>query len=295
MPDPSTSEGRTATLRKTAVAAFRHVPVPVLARLVDLPLPAPLDRAVAKGLGGREVVIRRGPAAGLRYDAAEADPFGALGTYETPVQEALVAHLQPGDVFYDIGANVGFFSVLGARLVAPGGWVYAFEPAPDNAELVRRNLAANRFHHTEVLEVAVAGEPATTELELSGYAGGHALVSAGGTPDHAGVVTVEAVVIDDLVAAGRLRPPTLVKIDVEGAELDVLHGMARTIDEHRPHLLVEVDHEHRAGLTERRAGIEAFLGEAGYEWTELEPAYPGIAWEVAHLMASPTDRSSPTA
>src|SRR5882757_11121436 len=77
------------------------------------------------------------------------------GTLEPPVQEALRRLLAPGDVFYDIGANVGFFTILGARLVGPQGHVVAFEPVPACARAVGRNIELNGFAHAEIREAAV--------------------------------------------------------------------------------------------------------------------------------------------
>ena len=86
----------------------------------------------------------------LRYLPISHSQIGsiAFGDLESPVQEAMVRHLAPGGVMYDIGANIGFFSLLGARLAGPEpGHVYAFEPAPVNAEAIRVNAApAARSH-----------------------------------------------------------------------------------------------------------------------------------------------------
>ena len=98
-------------------------------------------------------VIEAGPAKGLRFDAGADTVRFVKGDYEQPVQQALASLARPGDVCYDIGANLGFFSILLGRLVGPTGVVHAFEPVPANADLVARNAARH-------LEGYLAGKPA---------------------------------------------------------------------------------------------------------------------------------------
>ena len=114
------------------------------------------------------------------------------------------AVLNSGDVFYDIGANVGFFTVIGARLVGPGGPVYAFEPVPENAAYVRLNARMNHFQNvvsdrrrqSRLLQVKV-------ELSLAAYSGGAALTTAAKPPDQPESIDVELVSVDDLVFTRR--------------------------------------------------------------------------------------------
>src|SRR3990170_6739254 len=82
------------------------------------------SRRLARRLLKRVPRINSGPGNGLRFDGGPATALFLYGEYERPVQEALLSLVCPGDVFYDIGANVGFFSVLAGKLVGPGGTVY---------------------------------------------------------------------------------------------------------------------------------------------------------------------------
>ncbi len=104
-----------------------------------------------------DVAIRDGVGKGLRFKAGYNLAY-ADGNNEWHVQEALAKYLRPGDVFYDIGANVGFLTVIGARLVGAGGHVIAFEPVPENAAAVRHNCALNGFGNVRIFEMAVADE-----------------------------------------------------------------------------------------------------------------------------------------
>jgi FkbM family methyltransferase len=165
----------------------------------------------------------------------------AFGDLESSVQEAMVRHLPPGAVMYDIGANIGFFSLLGARLAGPEpGHVYAFEPAPENAQAIRVNADRNEFTNITVIAKAVGEARRRVRLQLVDDAAWSRLEGYGAHPLTEDVLEVDQVAIDELLASGELRPPALVKIDVEGAELAVLEGMRETIAAHRPAIVCEL-------------------------------------------------------
>ena len=259
-------------------------------------------RHVRRAAGGAERAVRRlaakagwhpaqairgGVGRGLRISLGHASADYVGGTNELPVQEALRDHIGPGDVFYDVGANVGFFSLVAARLVGPGGHVYAFEPVASIAESIRANAARNRFRNVTVLAVAVGSESGTAELLMSRHPGGATLSVADAPVDVAGSLRVPTVTIDELVTGGRILPPAVVKIDVEGAELDVIRGMARTIELYAPVLVCELDHATADGLREKIDRFRGVLDEHGYDATLLESSYQNVAWHVAHLVATP--------
>ncbi len=229
-----------------------------------------------------------GPGCGLRFDPGPSNSDYASGDNELPVQQALADHLRARSVFYDIGANVGFLTVLGARLVGPQGMVYAFEPVPSNAAYVRRNVQANGFTQVQVIEKAVSNCSGVGELNLAKYSGGAALASVDAPPDAAGTLQVDVVTIDELVEHHGLKPPAVVKIDVEGAEFEVLEGMEATAKRHRPVIVVEVDAAEAESLRHKQAACEQWLRSCGYQVKELPDSYPGIRWLVRHIVAKPT-------
>ena len=143
---------------------------------------------------------------------------------------ALAASLAPGDVFWDVGANIGFYSLLGAAIVGRGGRVVAFEPEPTSRARLEDNLARNAFDQVLVKPVALGRERATLGLEIASRAsaGVHRLVGASGPGLDGGRVDVEVWPGDAVVAAGA-PAPTAIKIDVEGFELDVLAGLTDTL------------------------------------------------------------------
>ena len=146
--------------------------------------------------------------------------------YEAPTAGYLRSRLGKGMVFADIGANVGQFTLLAARLVGPDGHVFAFEPEIHNYESLQRNIQLNHFSNIKALRMALADYEGTASLHVhhdssNSNTGVHSL-----TPrpewEHRDVNSVEVTTLDQaLKDVPRLD---LVKIDVEGAELLILRG-----------------------------------------------------------------------
>jgi FkbM family methyltransferase len=202
----------------------------------------PLRRAlaIAAPVGARQVTVCGGQLLGatLHVDLAR-EKYYWLGTHEERVQETLARLVRPGFVVYDIGAHIGFFSLLCSRLAGSSGRVFAFEPRAENIARLEKNVEANAAGNVEVVPAAASdrsGEAsfAMHDSTLEGY-----LVPDG----DASATRVRTESVDALVAGG-MAPPD--KIDVEGAEAAVVRGAARTIDAHRPLLLIEV-HSPKAG------------------------------------------------
>lgn len=233
---------------------------------------------------------RLGSGAGLRLDPGTGDPDTVSGTYELPVQEAFVDALRPGDVVLDVGANIGFLTALAGRLVGPAGRVIAFEPVPANARLVRRNAALNRQAHIDIVESAVGDHDGAATLVLARHAGGAALADAEHPPDACGELRVALVTLDGWLGANAAclpGPVRLVKIDVEGAEAAVLSGATALLTRERPLVLLEVDAADVAAAEAKYERCREFLVRLGYGVERLPSAYPGLNWQVIHLLARP--------
>ena len=208
--------------------------------------------------------IEAGPAMGLRFDAGPGTRLFISGEYERPVQEAITSQVRTGDVFYDIGANLGFFSVLVGRLVGNTGAVYAFEPVPANVSVLRRNARLNALNNIAVLRIACSNRVGRSELLLAHHVGGAVLKSSGVPPDLAGSLMVDTSSIDSLVESRRIKPPHFVKIDVEGAEMDVLQGMESVLRNWAPKILLEVDDKSAEGCEEKLSLCRRFLHDVNY-------------------------------
>jgi FkbM family methyltransferase len=201
------------------------------------------------------------------------------GTLEPPVQEALRRLLAPGDVFYDIGANVGFFTLVGARLVGPAGHVVAFEPVPWCARAVARNIELNGFAHAQIQQRAVGAADGGARLLVVGEASWSHLESTGRHADVREEIDVEVVCIDSLVAAGSIPPPDVLKIDTEGAELQVVEGARETIARHRPAIVCE--------LHDTNEAFVALMDELGYATSNLDGPDAVLTAGPVHALAQP--------
>ena len=234
--------------------------------------------------------IASGEGRGLKMDVDRATKY-VSGDVEPPVQKALTRHLRPGDVLYDVGANVGFFTLIGGRVVGPSGHVYAFEPVPENADRIRGNARLNGFAHVSVVEKAVSDQEGEGELILTEHPGGATLAKADveTPPDAVTATTVDLISIDEWRDQHRVRGPDLVKIDVEGAEMNVIRGMVETIQRYRPVLLYEIDGGTEEGFEKRRRDVAQFVRRLGYDLACLAPSYTGSNWYVEHVVATPSE------
>lgn len=201
----------------------RIPPTTVLGRLLRAPL-----RVLPNGMVVR---ILQGPARGNRWVVGAASHGCWLGTYEREKQAIVAALLRPDEVAFDVGANVGLYTLLASRRVGPGGRVVAFEPLPGNLDYLRRHLELNDVRNVEVVAAAV------------GRAAGRASFLAArsrsmGRLDGGGGLDVEVVRLDSLLESGRVPPPRLVKMDIEGGEVDALLGAEVLLRVHRPIVLL---------------------------------------------------------
>lgn len=144
---------------------------------------------------------------------------------ERPILEDITSNVRRNDVFYDVGANIGLYSCLIAGIT--DNPVIGFEPHPDNAERLKKNADLNGADIV-LFRVALANSVGKAELTITlnkvGSAG-HSLV----TDDELDTITVSKVRGDDLIADEELPHPTVLKIDVEGAEYQVLKGLESTL------------------------------------------------------------------
>jgi FkbM family methyltransferase len=201
---------------------------------------------------------------------------GHFGTHEPPVQKLLVACLKLGNCFYDIGAHTGFFSVLAAVLVGRSGAVVAVEPDRRNASLLRETVARN----------SLGPNVAVVEQALSSFEGASKFASAVSGPnsntgmskmvgqDLPGSYEVSCVTMDKL--AETFTAPNVIKMDVEGAESEVLKGSTRIFESVRPFLICEAHNELNANF------ICSWLRERSYsvKWLSHAQIFPRqlIAW-----------------
>ncbi len=153
-------------------------------------------------------------------------------TYEQHVTACMRPLLQPGQVFVDVGANIGYFTLLAAANVGPTGHVHAFEPGRKNCDLLQLSLAANGFDHVTLHPMAVADIDGTVGFSIGDSNGGIDRHNPTNRPFQVPAVRLDAFLQDQ----PRID---LVKMDVEGAEGLALAGMAQLLRRHQPVIFTE--------------------------------------------------------
>ena len=146
--------------------------------------------------------------------------------FETGTTKVFEETLKPGNCVLDIGANVGYFTLLAARLVGPEGKVYAFEPEPSNYEVLVKNLGLNGYMNVETIPKAVSSEKGEAQLILSGLDSGFHSLAHLNLPER-GTVSVETITIDSFLEERGWPHVDLIKMDIEGWEIAALDGMDR--------------------------------------------------------------------
>ena len=151
----------------------------------------------------------------------------SAGGGEQAILERLMFSLVPGDVVYDVGANVGLYTILLALVVGEQGRVVAFEPEPRHFHHLRDNIRLNQLTNIRCFNMALGKQKGRATLHPGRVIGGSSLVP--GVGDTGSGTIVEVVTGDEWASAENLPPPRLVKIDVECYEYEVLQGLCSTL------------------------------------------------------------------
>ena len=234
-------------------------------RLLRLPLDIIPARAVLPILQGR--------LKGKKWIVGSGVHGYWLGSYEIPMQEAIRMRVPSGNVFYDVGAHVGYYTLLAANLVGQEGKVYSFEPLARNVMYLNRHLQLNKISNVEIIEAAVS-ESSGNATFMEGVQ--HSM----GRMSSDGAIQVPTVSLDELVLDGKIKNPDVIKIDVEGAEYEVLMGSQRIIREINPIIFLATH-----GRKIKTQCLD-FLVSLGYEFYPIDVADAQVAREFL-LISSP--------
>lgn len=194
------------------------------------------------------------------------------GQYEPGVTEAFRKVIQPGDTVLDIGAHMGLYTVLSAKMTGPGGAVWAFEPDPVSREVLNRNVQLNALTHVKVLPIAISSGPGQASLTAGRFGRSGSTIGSGlSETKGARVIDVPTASLDDFVAAHGISP-SVAKVDVEGAEGLVLAGGQRTFAKLRAVIFELHPEKLKSSFGTEPSSILARIRELGFRiWSTDEP------------------------
>ena len=221
----------------------------------------PVLREHGPKLGQRTVRVRHG----FKFHADLTDWIGQYiyltGTYEPTTGTVIAALLEEGATMVDVGANVGYFTLLGASRVGAHGRVYAFEPIPNTRKRLLENLALNRTGNVTVMDAALSDEAGELEM-YEGPAGHNGLSSLRPLEHSARKIQVQVSRLDDM--AQDWPRIDLIKIDVEGAEHKALLGMNALLSRDQPHIVIELTDSFLRQFGHSSNDLTAWLEALGY-------------------------------
>lgn len=240
-----------STLRDMDVKGVRRLSV-VLPKVL-LPAVDQAGKLIIQTLHGVKLLIDPAKDKGVELALYQ------TGTYEKGTIQLLGDFLKQGSVFMDIGANIGLMSTIASKIVGEKGRVYAVEANPKTIEVLRHNCAINQCENIEILPIALASEKGSAILyeNWNVNRGGASLISQG---DEHGI-TVSKERLDDLFSPDS--PVHLVKIDVEGFELEVLKGGVDWFKTQQPVFIIEVSTQRSNQEGATPESIMSFVAELG--------------------------------
>ncbi len=173
------------------------------------------------------VVVFQGGLKGYKWIVGSGVHGYWLGSYEEEQQNLFIKLIKKGSVVYDIGAHVGFYTLLASKLVGDMGQVFSFEPLPRNVYYLKRHIQLNKRTNIRVFQAAVGDRSGALYFTEGND-------SSTGHISENGQIAVKAFSIDDLVLTQQIPYPGFIKIDTEGAELSVLRGGEYVLREFKP-------------------------------------------------------------
>ncbi|WP_031519800.1 FkbM family methyltransferase [Streptomyces sp. NRRL F-5123] len=203
-----------------------------------------------------------------------------FGVWEPRMTRWLQRRLKPGDTFVDVGANIGYFSVLASGLVGPRGRVVAIEASQDFTRRLAQNAALNGCDNIRVAQTAVSDRQQTLTFVLSSSAnmGANSIVPWDGPVES--TFEIEAFPLPDVLEAEEIATARVIKIDVEGAEGSVVRGMAPLLNRLRPdaEITVEVTPDRMEQLGDSVDELLGTMREHGFHVYRLANEYAASSY-----------------
>lgn len=191
-----------------------------------------------------------------------------LGEYEKPEIDFLYEFLNEGDVFIDIGGNIGLFSLNASKIVKSSGKVYAFEAFLPNFNQFKHHIQINRSENIQLENLAISNASGILEIFYDDKQNNFGMASSY-LKDFTAKESVESIALNDYVKANNISKIDLIKIDIEGGEYNALQGMTEVLNKMKPIILLEISDFALQNADHSEAQILALLNENGYEKTKV--------------------------
>lgn len=221
------------------------------------------------------------------------------GEYDRKELSFVHSQLKPGDIFWDVGANFGLYSIIASTIVGSEGQVLAIEPDPGNIKRLRRNIFFNHlFNSITVYQIPFALGESEDLVEFSSCsAGAYSSFKPSEVPGMVKKIRVHQTTLDTLLAQYDNPNVKLIKIDVEGAELKVLHGGANFFQVYpRPIVLMEFSDRRTKPYGYKCSDIFEWLSQRDYKWFSFDPCeklveqLPKSYYDYENLVGCPTEK-----
>ena len=186
-----------------------------------------------------------------------------LGFYEEKLVKILQEHIKAGSVFYDLGAHWGYFSILASAIVKDNGKVYSFEPIPYNFARLQKNIGINCTVNIEAFNLAISDKEGVSLFSNTEDSFANTYVDSESRNDGIQVTTID---LNSFISKNEARPPDFMKIDVEGAEMDVLNGGKVSIEKYRPVIHLSTHDKHVKGIDNK---CRSWMADIGYEMNKI--------------------------
>lgn len=184
-----------------------------------------------------------------------------LGIREPNNTRLLCSIISDGDVVIDVGANIGYFALLEAKIVGNNGWVYAIEPIPDNIGMLDENIKANGFANISTHEYAIGDETKEGHIYLSHKSNWCSMLKNAEVVDEGRKIPVKVMTLDDFIKEKRF--PDLIRMDAEGYEVQIIKGMKGMIESSHPlKIMMEI---HCAFINDLGFSLISYLVTNGFE------------------------------
>lgn len=212
-------------------------------------------------------MIISGPCKGLYFSNMISDTRYVLGVYEPEIAAKIETYIKSGYAYIDVGANVGYYAMLASKTIVKNNQtIIAIEPFDANIQMIHNHLSKNEIKNVTVIQNAISNSEKIVEFSLTDNHAANTYISDSEFYKTAPKTKIKAVSLDSICDAYNFEK-LLIKIDVEGAEAEVLEGMKNCIEKYQPKILLATHECHVVGVEQKCLTI---LKGYGYDCSPID-------------------------